>query len=92
MINTSFSIAPEWTGSAADCDKSSLHYTGTGEGAQVYGWELYGGSARDVGEEYAKADAGRKGRSQVLFDGKPYIEATENNIARCRNSQIRNRI
>ena len=40
-----FSVSPVWTGSAADYDKPSLHYVGTGEGAQVYGWGLYGASA-----------------------------------------------
>jgi hypothetical protein len=35
--NAKFSVAPVWTGSAADYDKPSLHYVGSGEGQQVYG-------------------------------------------------------
>ena len=66
-----FSISPVWTGSAADYDKPSLHYIGTGEGAQAYGWGLYGSSEREIGEFYAKADARRKAQQEeVLFDGK----------------------
>ena len=52
-----FSIGGLYTGSAADYDKPSLHYVGTGEGAQVYGWGLYGSSVRGVAEGYAKSNA-----------------------------------
>ena len=49
-----FSIAPVWTGSAADYDKPALHAVGTGEGQQVYGWGLYGSESREVAEWYAE--------------------------------------
>lgn len=55
-------VSPVWTGSAASYDQPSLQYVGTGEGAQVYGWGLYGSSSRSVAEWYAKADADRKNR------------------------------
>ena len=66
-----------YTGSAADYERPSLHYVGTGEGNQVYGWGLYASTGRGVAESYARADRDRKrGRrttlkSDVLFDGKP---------------------
>ena len=50
---TRHSISGIYTGSAADYDAPSLHYIGTGEGAQVYGWGLYGSNARGVAESYA---------------------------------------
>ena len=56
------SIAPVYTGSAADYDAPSLHYIGSGEGAQVYGWGLYGSSSENVARWYAEADAERKNR------------------------------
>ena len=56
-----FSVAPVYTGSAADYDRPSLHFIGTGEGAQVYGWGLYGSSNEDVARWYAENDAERKG-------------------------------
>ena len=48
-----YSIGGLYTGSAADYDKPSLHYVGTGEGSQVYGWGLYGSTVRGVAEGYA---------------------------------------
>ena len=65
-----FSIAPVWTGSAADYDRPSLHYIGTGEGAQAYGWGLYGSSSENVARWYARMDAERKNRARILLDGK----------------------
>lgn len=55
-----FSIAPVWTGSAADYDRPSLHYIGTGEGAQAYGWGLYGSSDRGIATGYAERDVKNK--------------------------------
>ena len=66
-----FSVGPVYTGSAADYDRPSLHFVGTGEGAQVYGWGLYGSSAEDVGRWYAEKDAINKRDADVLWDGKP---------------------
>ncbi|MBO4511923.1 MAG: hypothetical protein J5746_04090 [Victivallales bacterium] len=43
-----YSISELWTGSAADYEKPSLHYIGTGEGAQVYGWGLYATDNRGI--------------------------------------------
>lgn len=65
-----FSVAPVWTGAAADYDRPDLHYVGTGEGAQVYGWGLYGSSSEKVARWYARADAERKNRARILLDGK----------------------
>lgn len=65
-----FSVAPVWTGSAADYDRPDLHYIGTGEGAQVYGWGLYGSSSEKVARWYARTDAERKNRARILLDGK----------------------
>ena len=52
--NARFSISGIYTGSAADYDKPSLHYVGSGEGSQVYGWGLYGSNVRGVAEGYAE--------------------------------------
>ena len=48
------SISELYTGTAADYEKPSLQFIGTGEGAQVYGWGLYASNQRGVAEEYAK--------------------------------------
>ena len=48
------SIGEIYTGSAADYEKPSLHYVGSGEGSQVYGWGLYGSNVRGVAEGYAR--------------------------------------
>ena len=48
------SIGEIYTGSAADYEKPSLHYVGSGEGSQVYGWGLYGSTVRGVAEGYAR--------------------------------------
>lgn len=54
------SISELYTGSAADYEKPDLHYVGTGEGSQVYGWGLYASNRREVAERYAKSDAKRR--------------------------------
>lgn len=80
-----FSVAPVWTGSAADYDQPSLQYIGTGEGAQVYGWGLYGSESEQVARWYAKADVERKNSAKILLDGKEYdlheIAEVEGDIA-----------
>lgn len=58
-----YSIGGIYTGTAADYanrsrqggvdDGPSLKKIGTGEGAQVYGWGLYGSTVRGVAEKYA---------------------------------------
>ena len=76
------SISELYTGSAADYEKPDLHYVGSGEGTQVYGWGLYASAVRDVAEEYAhigkmKKEADMRVARQsmpprrVLLDGKP---------------------
>lgn len=67
-----FSVSPVYTGSAADYDSPSLQYIGTGEGAQVYGWGLYGSSSEKVARWYARTDAERKNRARILLDGKEF--------------------
>ena len=48
-----FSRKRIFTGSAASYDKPSLQYVGSGEGAQVYGWGLYGSESEKVARWYA---------------------------------------
>ena len=67
--NTRFAVSPIYTGSAADYEAPSLHYVGTGEGAQAYGWGLYGSSEKQVGEYYARQDAVMKQSADILYDG-----------------------
>ncbi len=70
-----YQVSPVWTGSAASYDKPSLHYVGTGEGQQVFGWGLYGSSSRNVAEWYANTDVRRKGAPKgnaLLLDGAPF--------------------
>lgn len=67
--NVKFSVSPVYTGSAADYDVPSLHYVGTGEGAQVYGWGLYGSSSEKFARWYAREDVKRKNRDRILLDG-----------------------
>ena len=67
--NLRLSVAPVWTGTAADYDQPSLQYIGTGEGAQAYGWGLYGSNDRVIGEWYAQADVKRKYEPHLLLDG-----------------------
>ena len=64
-----FSIGGLYTGSAADYEKPSLHYVGTGEGSQVYGWGLYGSNRREVAEMYARAEGAK---ADIIRDGKAY--------------------
>lgn len=69
--NARFSVGGVYTGSAADYanrsrrggvdDGPSLVKIGSGEGAQVYGWGLYGSTVRGVAEGYATVDADEKG-------------------------------
>lgn len=54
-----FSVRGLYTGSAADYERPSLHYVGTGEGNQVYGWGLYASNRRVVAESYATAGVSR---------------------------------
>lgn len=71
-----YSIGGIFTGSAADYanrsreggkdDGPSLLKIGSGEGAQVYGWGLYGSTVRGVAEGYASRDAGAKRRTVKL--------------------------
>ena len=75
-------IGPLYTGTTADyaqrlgdgtiVNGPSLHYVGTGEGAQAYGWGLYASQKREVADSYAEADADRKWdayQNKVLFRG-----------------------
>lgn len=62
-----YSISGIYTGSAADYEKPSLHYVGTGAGDQVYGWGLYGSNQRGVAENYASMSAHKE---VVVVDGK----------------------
>ena len=66
------SISELYTGTAADYEKPSLHYVGTGEGSQVYGWGLYASNVRGVAEKYAretKKKAENAARLFYLVDG-----------------------
>jgi hypothetical protein len=64
-----------FTGSAANYDKPSLLKVGTGEGAQVYGWGLYGSSEEGVALKYATADYISKRRElEYLIEGKHTYE------------------
>ena len=47
------SIGGIFTGTVADYEKPSLHYVGSGEGTQVYGYGLYGSTLRNDAEYYA---------------------------------------
>ena len=90
-----FSVSPVYTGSAADYNKPSLHYVGSGEGAQVYGWGLYGSSSEKVARWYAENDADRKNQPKVLFDGKeqdPDWESYVNYDLPATEYEIQNRI
>ncbi len=49
---TRYSVEGLYTGSAADYEKPSLHYVGTGVGAQAYGWGLYAINGKEGAEEY----------------------------------------
>ncbi len=61
--DTRYSVPGVFTGSGADyanrdeygniANPPSLHYVGTGEHSQVYGWGLYGSTVRGVAESYA---------------------------------------
>ncbi len=64
-----FQVSNIWTGSAANYDQPSLQYVGTGEGAQVYGWGLYGSDQEGIARHYADADARRRQQVKLYFDG-----------------------
>ena len=74
--NTRFAIGGIYTGSAADYanrsrqggvdDGPSLVKVGSGEGAQVYGWGLYGTTVRGVAEGYASKIAESERRTVKL--------------------------
>lgn len=62
-----------YTGSAADYERPSLHYVGTGEGNQVYGWGLYASDRRGKAEMYAEAQKNKKSRpveTRLFLDGR----------------------
>lgn len=62
-----------YTGSAADYERPSLHYVGTGEGTQVYGWGLYASDRRDYAEMYAESQKNNKSRpveTRLFLDGR----------------------
>ena len=62
-----------YTGSAADYERPSLHYVGTGTGDQVYGWGLYASDRRGVAEDYAKT--GKDAESvRALYKGRTVDE------------------
>ena len=72
-----FSRKRIFTGSAASYDKPSLQYIGTGEGAQVFGWGLYGSESEKVARWYAEKDADRKNYASsavIKYMGTPYTE------------------
>lgn len=60
-----YSISGIYTGSAADYDKPSVQYIGTGEGNQVYGWGLYGSNRRGVAAWYSRKVAAEKQRGKA---------------------------
>ena len=62
-----FSIGRLYTGSAADYERPSLHFVGTGEGSQVYGWGLYASNRRGIAEEYAESITESKQREKDAF-------------------------
>lgn len=75
-----FSISGVYTGSAADyaqrdeqgniVNGPSLLKIGTGEGAQVYGWGLYGSSERGVADGYARRASEQHPEGELRVDGK----------------------
>lgn len=76
------SIGGIFTGTAADYanrsreggkdDGPSLKSIGTGEGAQAFGWGLYGSNRRGVAKSYARA--GKNKLTRLEFDGKEWDE------------------
>lgn len=54
--DTRYSISNIYTGSAADYEKPSLKYIGTGEGTQNEAWGLYGSDAPGVAGMYSNQD------------------------------------
>ena len=72
-----YSISGIYTGGAADYEKPSLHYVGTGEGSQVYGWGLYGSAVRGVADVYAGLGR-RQGQMKFrLKDGARFFPADD---------------
>ena len=81
--DTRYSISNIYTGSAADYEKPSLQYIGTGEGEQVYGWGLYGSNKRAVAEHYVPSSM--DGTSATNYEGvfrsmKGYEEALSKDV------------
>jgi hypothetical protein len=65
-----YSISDLFTGSAAEYMQPSLHYVGTGEGAQVYGWGLYATDNEEIARWYADKDAEEKyGQTTLTYQG-----------------------
>ena len=73
-------ISDLFTGARLSYDKPDLHFVGTGEGAQVYGWGHYSSASRGVAQdeyarryvwEYKRAMRNLKGAA-VFIGGKPY--------------------
>ncbi len=73
-------ISDLFTGARLAYDKPDLHFVGTGEGAQVYGWGHYSSASRGVAQdeyarryvwEYKRAMRNLKGAA-VFIGGKPY--------------------
>ena len=75
------SVGRLYTGSAADYERPSLHYVGTGEGNQVYGWGLYASNRRGVAEDYAKVG----GEAEWKKNGKPLTTGVEVLVGRALN-------
>ncbi len=68
--NSRFSISGLYTGSAADFDKPSLKYVGTGVGAQIYGHGLYASPSFNTATEYARmANKAFSGMMQSVHTG-----------------------
>lgn len=77
------SISELYTGTAADYEKPSLQFIGTGEGAQVYGWGLYASNQRGVAEDYAKEVVG--GEAEWKKNGKTLTTDIEVQVGRVLN-------
>ena len=67
-----------WHGSPHSFDRFSTDYMGSGEGAQAYGWGLYFGDKREVGEHYKTQEEGRRatidGQSMAKGKGRRFVE------------------
>ena len=67
-----------WHGSPHDFDQFSSGKIGSGEGHTAFGWGLYFGSSRAVGEHYRNQEAGKRitidGQSMAKGKGRRFIE------------------